>query len=97
MTKLTLLSEIMKEDNKNFSVWYENLLPHEKRFFKKQCIMACEISSVTFHKWISGDIEIKNPYREMINKIAGTKLFDTLLISISLTQCQSSQNTAPTV
>lgn len=41
----------------------------------------CQISRITLWRWISGESEIKNPYRILLNQIAGRKIFDTVELS----------------
>ena len=71
----------MKEENAKFISWYDSLLTHERRFFKAQIIMACEVSPLTFNAWIKGNCHIKNPYREMINNLSGKELFATIKLA----------------
>lgn len=71
----------MKEDNLKFIEWYQGLLPHEKRFFKNQIVLACEVSALTFTHWLKGECNIKNPYRRLINEISGKELFPTIQLA----------------
>lgn len=77
----TVIPFIMMEENSKFVDFYDSLLPHEKKFFKAQIILACQISAVMFHHWTRGIMKIRNPYRVIINMIAGRQLFETIKIS----------------
>ncbi|MDE6791791.1 MAG: hypothetical protein K2J48_01725 [Muribaculaceae bacterium] len=71
----------MKQENKKFIEWFESLFPHEKKFYKYEIMLRCEISPVTFNTWLKGNCYIKNPYRIVINAVAGKKLFDTIILA----------------
>lgn len=77
----TVIFKIMLEDNSKFVGFYNSLLPHEKKFFKAQLMTACEVSSVMVYHWLKGDVRIKNPYRVIINNIAGDELFPVLKLA----------------
>lgn len=67
----------MKEENIKFKQWYSSLKLYQQRFAARQIMEACGISRPTLMRWLEGDSEIKNPYRIVINGIAGEKLFPT--------------------
>lgn len=71
----------MFEENKPLIDFYESLLPQEKKFFKMQLTLACEVSLLTVSAWLKGNARIKNPYRVMINSIAGKMLFPTIKLA----------------
>lgn len=75
---LTNFYQIMKEENKKFLEWYTSLEGFERRYVTNQICIGCEISRPTLSRWLEGKTEIKNPYRMVINKIAGRELFDVM-------------------
>lgn len=77
----TVKSNFMFEENKPVIDFYESLLPQEKKFFKMQLALACEVSLLSVSAWLKGNARIKNPYRVMINHIAGKPLFSTIKLA----------------
>lgn len=71
----------MMEENKDFVNFFNRLQQQEKKFFKIQVARACDVSALTVINWLKGDSYIKNPYREMINRVAGKKLFQTVKLA----------------
>lgn len=72
----------MKEENRKFTDWYNSLQGYERRYIARQICRLCEIARPTLYRWIAGESDIKNPYRVVINEIAGEQLFETEKINI---------------
>ncbi|MBD5355725.1 MAG: hypothetical protein HDR88_01805 [Bacteroides sp.] len=68
----------MKIENKEFVDWYNSKPGFERRYAANLIMIGCNISRPTFLRWVTGDVEIKNPYRMVINQIAGKELFKTV-------------------
>ena len=71
----------MIEENIKFVEWYNSLANHEKKFVRSLIALSCEVSPMTVFHWVKGSFPIKNPYRVIINRIAGKDLFDVIQIS----------------
>lgn len=70
----------MKEENKKFVDWYNSLEGFERRYVANQICIGCGISRVTLSHWVKGNTDIKNPYRKVINEIAGKELMDVMTL-----------------
>lgn len=67
----------MKEENKDFVNWWNSLEGFERRFAANQICIGCSISRPTLSRWLDGNVDIKNPYRQVINMIAGKTVLET--------------------
>ena len=65
----------MLEENKKFVNWFNNLLTHEQKYFRREISLACDVSRVTVYSWLTGNVKIKTPYKRIINNLAGEILF----------------------
>ncbi len=66
----------MREENIRFVALFEGLAHHEKAYFRREMQLKCGVSKVTVYQWLKGEVRIKDPYKRVINALAGRRLFE---------------------
>lgn len=71
------IPQMILEENRQFIEWLDGCKKYERVYFFRVIMDRADVKYGTVLKWFKGETPIKKPYKEIINSIAGRKVFET--------------------